>query len=136
MKRYYSMVIPSALKELIKVERFTERITQKAGLSNSAKDDVAIAVTEAVNNAIIHGNKCNKDKKVYIDFTTNDSEVVVSVRDEGSGFDLTALNNPTTPENIMKESGRGIFILTSIMDSVQFSFTPSTVITMIKKIVH
>jgi len=134
MIRHYSIVIPSVLKELVKVEQFAEKVTRKTGLSNCDRDDVAIAVTEAVNNAIIHGNKSDKDKKVYIDFVANDEEVVITVRDEGCGFDPRTLIDPTTQENIMKESGRGIFVLKSLMDTVNFSFTPCTVVTMGKKI--
>jgi serine/threonine-protein kinase RsbW len=134
MKRHYSIVIPSVLKELVKVEQFAEQVARKTGLSNCDRDDVAIAVTEAVNNAIIHGNKSDKDKKVYIDFVANDEEVVITIRDEGCGFDPRILIDPTTQENIMKESGRGIFVLKSLMDTVNFSFTPCTVVTMGKKI--
>lgn len=118
-----SIVIPSTLKKLVTVERFAEKFANKNGLTEEEKDNLAIAVTEAVNNAIVHGNKSDHSKKVHVEFSISANELRAVIRDEGNGFDPNNLSNPTDPENLLKESGRGIFILRSLMDDVSFSFS-------------
>ena len=117
------VTISSQLKELNRIERLTEKIAKKLDFSEDQQDNLAIAVTEAVGNAIVHGNKKDPNKKVYIAFQLGEDWVEVSVRDEGEGFDPKTLSDPLDPNNLMKESGRGIFILKSLMDDVSFSFT-------------
>jgi len=129
----YVVVINSRLNDLAVVERFTERVAEETGMSAGEIDNLAIAVTEAVNNAIIHGNRRDESKKVYITFTVSHEEISVVIKDEGNGFDPNALRNPLAPENILKESGRGIFILRTLMDSVEFKFTPTGTATIMKK---
>jgi serine/threonine-protein kinase RsbW len=118
------VTISSQLKELNRIEQLTEKIAKKLDFSEDQQDNLAIAVTEAVGNAIVHGNKKDPHKKVYIAFQLGEDRVEVSVRDEGEGFDPDTLTDPLDPNNLMKESGRGIFILKSLMDDVSFSFTP------------
>ena len=133
--RKYSIVIPSTQDNLITVELLAEKVADEAGLSEDDKDNVAIAVTEAVNNAIIHGNKYDKTKNVYVDFVASKKDIKITVRDEGNGFDPNTLSDPLAPENILKESGRGVFILRTLMDNIDFSFSPTgTIITIVKKI--
>lgn len=133
--RKYSIVIPSTQDNLLTVEQLAEKVADDAGLSEDEKDNVAIAVTEAVNNAIIHGNKYDISKNIYVDFVASKKDIKITVRDEGNGFDPDAISNPLTPENILKESGRGVFILRNLMDNIDFIFSPSgTKITMVKKI--
>lgn len=119
-----TVTIPSKLKELNKVELLSEKIAKKISLSEDQQDNLAIAVTEAVGNAIVHGNKKDPEKKVTVTFRLEDDRIEVTVQDEGEGFDPDELANPLDPNNIMKESGRGIFILKSLMDDVSFSFSP------------
>lgn len=116
----FQMVIPSLLEKLGEVENATEKISTDRGLSEDDRDNLAIAITELTNNAIIHGNKYDAKKHVTISFYFNDGCVCVYIKDEGPGFDPLAIGNPLDPENLMKESGRGIFILKSIMDNVEF----------------
>jgi len=120
-----SVTIPSRLQELAKIEHLSEEIAQKMALSEDQRENLAIAVTEAVGNAILHGNKKSPRKKVHILFRLEKDRVKVSVRDEGKGFNPDDLFNPLDPKNIMKESGRGIFILKTLMDKVSFSFSPA-----------
>ena len=93
--------------------------------SKDQQDNLSIAVTEAVGNAIVHGNKKDINKKVHILFKLKKDQVDVRVKDEGKGFDPDTLDNPLNPENIMKENGRGIFILKALVDDVSFDFSPS-----------
>jgi len=80
------MSIPSVLDEITKVEKMAERAADKMKFSEEEKDSLAIAVTEAVNNAILHGNKQDKNKKVHIKFEFENTRLVVSIKDEGKGF--------------------------------------------------
>jgi serine/threonine-protein kinase RsbW len=125
-------VIPSNLELLCQVEMLTETVAKSMDFSDDEKDNLAIAVTEAVGNAIVHGNKKDSKKKVFITFWLTPKEVKVRVRDQGKGFDPEKLSNPLDPENVMKESGRGIFILKALMDEVEFS-DGGTVISFVMK---
>jgi len=134
-KANYAVEIPSILNELITVEKLAEKVADKHGMSEEDRDNVAISVTEAVNNAIVHGNGGITSKKVYVEFTVSGNELKISVKDEGGGFDPSKLGNPLAPENLLKESGRGIFILKALIDKVNFTFSSKgKIITMFKKI--
>jgi serine/threonine-protein kinase RsbW len=118
-------IFRSDMKVLSKVERLSSEIARHLKLPEDMRDNLSIAVTEAVGNAIVHGNKCDPAKKVEVTFTIEPSRIRVAVRDEGGGFNPKTLSNPLDPENLMKESGRGIFILKTLMDEVHFSFSNS-----------
>ena len=132
-EKKYQLVISSEIENIEKVESFTEKISKLLNFSEDERDRIAIAVTEAVNNAIIHGNKLDPRKSVSIDISAVRGGIQIVVKDEGEGFDLDAVPNPLAPENLLKESGRGIFILKSLMDKVQYDFSRGgTQVTMIK----
>ncbi|RMF69145.1 MAG: ATP-binding protein [Calditrichaeota bacterium] len=118
----FEVAIPSSLEEIASVERLAEKAADKMGFSEEEKDSIAIAVTEAVNNAILHGNKQDKQKQVRIKFLFEKERLTVKVKDQGEGFDPNKISDPLAPENLLKESGRGIFILSSLMDEVKFNF--------------
>ncbi|MFO7891398.1 MAG: ATP-binding protein [bacterium] len=120
-KKYFKYSFSSKRNKLPKVEKITTSIAKKMNLSEEQKDNLSIAVTEAVGNAIVHGNKENPRKKVFLEFTLKKNEINVSVKDQGEGFKPQKLTNPLKPENIMKENGRGIFILKSLADQVHFT---------------
>jgi serine/threonine-protein kinase RsbW len=80
-----------------------------------------VAVTEAVNNAIRHGNKFDKDKNVYLSLVVNSNQLKFEIEDEGVGFDYTNLDDPTAPENLENPGGRGIFLIRHLADEVEFS---------------
>ncbi|MFQ5601772.1 MAG: ATP-binding protein [bacterium] len=129
-----TMTILSRLEEIEQVERLAEKAADKMQFDEEEKDSLAIAVTEAVNNAIIHGNKQNKKKKVHIKFTFQKKKLIVTIKDEGEGFNPEKLSDPLAPENLLKESGRGIFILSTLMDDVKFKFNKDgTEISMFKE---
>jgi serine/threonine-protein kinase RsbW len=127
--------IPSRLEELSRVEKLAQRIARTYCLSKDKLDNLAIAVTEAVGNAILHGNRQDPEKRVRIRFKPDGAFLRIEVADQGSGFDPGALSDPLLPENLMKESGRGVFILKSLMDDIRFDFTPEgTVVHMALKL--
>lgn len=116
-------LIPSRLDALGRVERIVRKISAQMGLNKDERDNLAISVTEAVGNAIIHGNKKDPEKNVKVDVLLGDGRVQVTVTDQGTGFNPSTLNDPLAPQNLMKEHGRGIFILKSLMDEVDFDFS-------------
>ncbi|MDZ7263253.1 MAG: ATP-binding protein [candidate division KSB1 bacterium] len=129
----YRMVIKSDLRNVARVEKVTEKIANHMHFSDEEKDSLAIAVTEIVGNAIVHGNKRDKKKKVTIDFEYKNKTIVVTIQDEGKGFDVNEIANPLEPENLLKESGRGIFIVRALMDSVEFKNTGAGTQVQLKK---
>lgn len=120
-KTHYKYSIFSKRSQLPKVERITTSIAKKMNLNEEHRDNLSIAVTEAVGNAIVHGNKENPRKKVLLEFFLKKNEIKVTVKDQGKGFAPQKLTDPLKPENIMKMNGRGIFILKSLMDKVEFT---------------
>ncbi len=123
LKKEIRISIKSNLTELVKMEKLSRKIAKQTHLSEDQRDNLSIAVTEAVGNAIVHGNKKDPNKKVEIIFEIQNDQIQISVIDEGSGFNLEQLADPLDPDNVMKESGRGIFILKTLMDDVDFIFS-------------
>lgn len=114
--------IHSAIEALELVQVVAEHIARRLGLDEEAMHWTVMAVRETVINAITHGNHGDPGKLVFIDFTAvpeNDPvDLIVHVRDQGNGFDPSALGDPLAPENVLKTSGRGIFLLRQFMDDV------------------
>jgi serine/threonine-protein kinase RsbW len=119
------LIISSDLTEIKKVEIFSHKISKKATLDEDKSDNLAIVLTELVNNAILHGNKSNTKKSVTLKAYYYQKYIRVSVRDQGNGFNPEKLKDPTISENIWKESGRGIFLVRNLIDKVEF-FPSST----------
>lgn len=113
------LAIPSSFDAVPKVESLIDSVCSKVGVGESF-GNVLIAVTEAVNNAILHGNKNVSNASVYIKSASNDNSFLFSIEDEGNGFDFLTLPDPTAPENIEKENGRGIFLMKNLADEVEF----------------
>jgi serine/threonine-protein kinase RsbW len=105
------------------VQVVSDHIGRLAGLDDDSLHWVSVAVRECVVNAIKHGNKNDESKRVVVEFSAiplhDPSELVIRVADEGEGFDPEEVANPLAPENILKSSGRGIFLIRSFMDDVQ-----------------
>ncbi len=118
--KYQTLKINSNTQSLRLVERLIEDICQVYGVNEDCYGNMLIAVTEAVNNAIHHGNKDNAEKVVKIGFESDNNKLVFSITDEGDGFDYEHLPDPTDPENIDKISGRGVFLMQNLSDSIQF----------------
>ena len=112
--------IPSIKENVAVVESFIENAGEKIKIKESVYGNVLVSVTEAVNNAIVHGNKEDKEKKVKIRLKENKKSVRFVVEDEGGGFDHKNLPDPTSPENIDKIKGRGIFLIKNLADKAKF----------------
>ncbi len=118
--KHQTLKINSNIQSLRLVERLIEDVSEIYGVNEDAFGNMMIAVTEAVNNAIQHGNKNNPEKFVKIGFECDDNKLVFSVTDEGDGFDYLGLPDPTEPANINKLSGRGVFLMKQLSDFIQF----------------
>jgi serine/threonine-protein kinase RsbW len=97
-----------------------EEVYRESCLNMISFNHVFLGISEAVNNAILHGNKLDPEKKVFIRLNLFENQLHVEVEDEGEGFCDTVLFDPTTPENIKCEQGRGIFILRQVSDELVF----------------
>ena len=127
--------IPSQEEFLPDVDSFIEGMLRGYGTEETTIADIAICVTELVNNSIIHGNKSNPQKEVVVEIGRNDSMVEITITDEGKGFDVEHLENPIDEKNLLKEVGRGIFIVRSLMDKVEIDFLDrGTRVTIAKRI--
>lgn len=115
------LVIESELSELQRVESFLKDLFTEFELPAKYFNKVLLCVSEAVVNAIKHGNKSNVHKKVSISVWCNDREVQIQVEDEGEGFDIVKMEDPTIKENIRKESGRGIYIIKKLTDTLEYN---------------
>ncbi|MBK9098936.1 MAG: ATP-binding protein [bacterium] len=122
---YYQLEIESDPNNLITVEEFVNYFAKDLGLSDEQLSVLLLAVTEATTNAIIHANKCDINKLVKIYAHIENSKLIVKVKDEGKGFDPSKLPNPTEPENLLKDSGRGVFLMKVYMSEVKYNITPS-----------
>jgi serine/threonine-protein kinase RsbW len=120
MSESYRLEIHSDPKEVMAVEKFLEEINSKIKLDEMLFNKLLVATTEAVNNGIIHGNKRDKSKKVLLRVDVNSSTLTVKVRDEGKGVDVEKLPDPLAEENLMRENGRGVFLMKSLMGTVSF----------------
>ena len=112
--------IPSIKENVSVVESFIENVGEKIRIEETIYGNVLVSVTEAVNNAIVHGNKEDKNKKVRLGLKQNKKSVRFIVEDEGMGFDHNTLPDPTNPKNIEKVKGRGIFLIKNLSDKTTF----------------
>jgi|SRR5687768_835942 serine/threonine-protein kinase RsbW len=118
---------PSTVDMLDVAQSVSEQVGRAAGLDDEAVHWVGVAVRESVINAIKHGNAGDERKRVYIEFTPLEDEdpgLAIRVRDEGAGFDPSTLPDCVAPENLLKCSGRGIFLIRSFMDELVLQRAP------------
>lgn len=115
-----SIQIPSLLENIRIIESFIDNAKEKFELDDDIYGNIMIAVTEAVNNAIKHGNSNDRSKSVYLSLCLKESLIQFIIKDEGNGFDYENLPDPTSPENLEKIGGRGIFLMKHLSDEVDF----------------
>jgi len=122
MVKKLSIIIPSSIEFVGPVMSFLYALFKNKGIEETVVSNVVTSVIEAVANAINHGNKADVTKKIAISIYVDKNHLNIEVQDEGNGFDVTTLPNPLAPENLLKPCGRGIFLIKSFMDNVDFDF--------------
>lgn len=111
---------PSKIENLTLVEKFIDNVCEENKVNQDFYGNILIALTEAVNNAIFHGNSSDPAKDVVVTCKQEKNSLSFSVEDQGKGFNYDALPDPTDPENIEKPNGRGVFLMRNLADNVQF----------------
>ncbi len=116
----HEVALPSTPASISDVESLIDVACAELALSEDAYGNILIAVTEAVNNAIIHGNNLDASLSVHVGVHNNTEWVCFTVTDQGKGFNPETIPDPTAPENLLKENGRGIFLMKNLADEVTF----------------
>ena len=133
---------PSTLDMCDVAQSVSQQVGRAAGLDDDSLHRVGVAVRESVINAIKHGNGGDERKRVYVEFTPLQDEgppgLAIRVRDEGPGFDPATLPDCVAPENLLKCSGRGIFLIRSFMDELVLARAPEggMELRMVKRVQH
>jgi serine/threonine-protein kinase RsbW len=113
--------IESRISNLHIVEKAVDEATSEIGVSEECYGKILISILEAVNNAILHGNKSDPGKVVDIELSSVNGNMIVIVRDQGSGFNPKLVPDPTVPEYLQELNGRGIFIMSRLADKLEYS---------------
>ena len=130
-----SYTLDSTLESVNRAEQTAESMAAKAGFSDDDRHRISMAVREAAVNAVLHGNAYDPSKKVRVAFENTRDALVITIADEGPGLCEQDVPDPLAPENLLKQSGRGIFLIRSFMDEVRFRpLEPGTEITLIKNV--
>ncbi|HTU44619.1 MAG TPA: ATP-binding protein [Bryobacteraceae bacterium] len=109
----------STLQSVDEAEAIAMREAQKAGFEEDEQQQIGMAVRECMVNAVVHGNRYNKKKKVHLDLEPSSTGLTVVIGDEGEGFDINALPDPLSPDNLLRQSGRGLLLVRAFMDDFQ-----------------
>lgn len=129
-----SYTLDSTLETVDSAEQTASRIAAESGFGEDEIMQISMAVREVVVNAVLHGNAYDPGKKVSLDFETTGNDLVITIRDQGNGLDPAKIPDPLSPDNLLKTSGRGIFLIRSFMDEVEIR--PSQTGTEIKLVKH
>ncbi len=123
----------STMESVGEVEATAEKLAMEAGFDEEERFRIAMAVREAAVNAVLHGNDYDPQKQVTASFENNGKSIIITIADEGEGLDPDTIPDPLDPENLMRGTGRGIFLIRSFMDEVHFrQLHPGTELTLIK----
>jgi serine/threonine-protein kinase RsbW len=134
MEQTVSYTLDSTLETVDHAEEKAARIATELGFEEDEVMQISMAVREGAVNAVLHGNAYAPDKKVILAFERTSEDLVITIRDQGKGIDLNGIPNPLATENLLKTSGRGIFLMRSFMDAVEIR--PSQTGTEVKLIKH
>jgi serine/threonine-protein kinase RsbW len=128
-----SFTLDSSLESVDKVEQTAEQFAARAGFDEDTVSHIAMAVREAAVNAVLHGNSYDKTKHITASFETTTDSLIIRIADQGAGLNPETIPDPLAPENILRGSGRGIFLIRAFMDEVNFrQLQPGTELTLIK----
>ncbi len=122
-EKIYIKEIPSDPEVLPEAEKFILGVAKEVHLNENKFNNLALSFAEAASNSIVHGNKSDTSKKITITIKVNNEKMIVIIKDQGNGFNPNTVPDPTKPENILKDSGRGIHIMKSFLDDLRFNFT-------------
>ena len=126
-KQHNMLTLASSPDNVASVEPYVEKLVAKYQISPDVYGNILISLTEAVTNAITHGNNNDVSKTVMVNLKKHEDKIAFYITDEGSGFDYANLPDPTAPENLLKIGGRGVFLMRQLSDEVLFSNNGSTV---------
>lgn len=115
-----SVIFPSLKENVSLVEKFIDEICQFYSIGDENYGNILVAVTEAVSNAIYHGNRLNPDKSVRFFYETKENNLCFTVEDEGNGYNPDTLPDPTDPTNLEVPNGRGVFLMRKLTDDIKF----------------
>lgn len=119
-----TLILPSELKYLDLIYDLVSGISRIMGFNEAMTAHIKVAVSEAATNAIVYGNRSNKNKVLTLSFYKDETRLVIKVIDQGEGFAFTGIRCPVDPAHYLEERGRGIFIMKQYMDDVDFHFKP------------
>ena len=121
------------MESVCKIEEAAEKIAEEAGLSEDDRFHVKMAVREAAVNAVLHGNEYDPNRKIAVRLENTGKSLVFTIADQGAGFVPEEVPDPLAPENLMRKTGRGIFLIRQLMDEVHFrQLNPGTELTLVK----
>jgi serine/threonine-protein kinase RsbW len=121
------------MESVSEVEAAADRLATEAGLDEDQRFHIAMAVREAAINAVLHGNEYDPSRHIEVSFENTGNNLVFTIADQGHGFDPERLPDPLAAENLLRGTGRGIFLIRSLMDEVHFrQLHPGTELTLIK----
>jgi len=129
-----TVTVPSETRYIRKVSEKILGSLRGFRLDEGKVFDIKLCIEEAVRNAIVHGNHSDRRLAVRVAYRVEDSKLVIEVEDEGAGFDRRAVADPTAPAHIMKNSGRGVYLIKKLMDKVDYNDTGNK-ITMVKNLI-
>ena len=135
-KMYKRLKIESRMSNLRIIENAIDEVTGAIGIKQDNYGKIMVAALEAVNNAITHGNKANPQKLVDVEIEFERNEIKITVTDEGDGFNPEKIPDPTMPENIEELSGRGVFLMTKLADSIEFNEKGNSVTMSFKEVTN
>lgn len=124
-EKVYIKEIPSDPELLPQAEEYILNIAKEIHLDEEKFNNLTLAFSEAAANSIVHGNKSDRSKIVKITVTVDEEKMTISLLDQGDGFDINEVPDPTKPENILKDHGRGIHIMRSFLSELSYRFTPN-----------
>jgi len=118
------LVLPSHIEAVADAAAAVMDLIRNCGVSEELSFGIEMAVRESLTNAMVHGNQEDESKSVEVIFNCHDNELEIKVRDQGEGFDPASVPDPTNAENLLKTSGRGIFLMRTFMDEIEWRNRP------------
>jgi serine/threonine-protein kinase RsbW len=128
-----SFSLSSTMESVSTVEAAADKLAEEAGMDEDTRFGFTMAVREAAVNAVLHGNEYDPSKQISVSLENTGKALVIKVADQGKGLDPDSLPDPLAPENLLRGTGRGIFLIRSFMDELHFrQLHPGTELTLVK----